>query len=689
MNRLPHTYDALLSRFGRLTEIQAQAIGPLLEERNCILVSATASGKTEAALAPLLERQFQRQPRASRSALRTLFVVPTRALTRDLARRLEQPLSKLALKLGVKTGDEPALKQGRPPDILLTTPESLDSLLANRPRLLKDVRAVILDELHLYTDTARGDQLRVLMNRLRRLRSYAFKRGDAEDASVQFCALSATIDAPLRTAARYFAEPALIESKGRRVIDEELLPLESLASLRNLFARLSARGWKKVLAFCRSRAECEELAHHFHGTLPFADRVFAHHANLAARVRHHAEQRFAMLDAALCFATSTLELGIDIGDVDLIVLIGPPDNVSSFLQRIGRGNRRTGRANVACFYRNEREHALFRVFLRQAESGQSLLSDSDTPFRPSVVVQQLFSYLKQTRDGEIEPAPAYELFHTPQGEPLLSARHYEQIIARLLDENYFAPARGAALKPGPKWQELYERRAIYTNLGEPDAIEIVDELTGRKLGYLERGLPLGATFLLGGQAQRAARRTGKRLFVSPTRAASTRFRGWAAARPLSPELARALAIEMGVPLTDNELLLLLAEEPRTEGREQSEPASAVLLHCGGLSYGLALGDLLETAFGVVVEGCDDLSLTLNAPLPTAQLNFTEAQIEACAQKRWRQFESWFAPGAWQKLLPPDVRAAHVVAAFQVAKFQRLFCQDRILTLHLTQREPAD
>ncbi|MEJ7615378.1 MAG: DEAD/DEAH box helicase [Pyrinomonadaceae bacterium] len=254
MNLLPHTWDALLARFGRLTDIQAKAIGPLLAGRNCMLVSATASGKTEAALAPLLERQLQKRFRAGRRAgLQTLFIVPTRALTRDLARRLEEPLAKLALTLGIKTSDEPALKPHRPPDVLLTTPESLDSLLANRPRLLKDVRAVIVDELHLYEDTARGDQLRVLLSRLRRLRRFAHERGDALDAGVQFCALSATIEQPAIVAARYFAEPVLLESPGQREIEAEMLAFDGPASLRELFARLASRGTRKVLAFVRAK----------------------------------------------------------------------------------------------------------------------------------------------------------------------------------------------------------------------------------------------------------------------------------------------------------------------------------------------------------------------------------------------------------------------------------------------------
>src|SRR5205823_6496752 len=102
------------------------------------------SGKTEAALAPLLELHKQHQQSAN--GLSILYLVPTRALSRDLARRLQEPLNKLAVRMQIKTGDESALKPQRPPELLLTTPESFDSLLAHHPRMLKDVRAVVIDE---------------------------------------------------------------------------------------------------------------------------------------------------------------------------------------------------------------------------------------------------------------------------------------------------------------------------------------------------------------------------------------------------------------------------------------------------------------------------------------------------------------------------------------------------------------
>lgn len=678
MERLQHTWDALLSLFGRFTDIQSKAIDPLLAGKNCILVSATASGKTEAALAPILERQLKTQIHWSRSAIHNLFIVPTRALTRDLARRLEQPLTKLALSLAIKTGDEPALKQNRPPDILLTTPESFDSLLANRPRMLRDVRAIILDEIHLYENTARGDQLRILLNRLRRLRKFAHKQGDAKDDMVQFCALSATIDNPLMVASHYFKNPVVIESKGQREIDAELLFFDGAASLRDLFFQLSARNVKKVLAFCQSRAECEDFAYRFRRGTPFGERVYAHHANLAARTRHAVEEKFATLDAALCFATSTLELGIDIGDVDLIVLIGAPDNIASFLQRIGRGNRRTRRTRVVCFYRNEREHALFRVFLKQALRGQNMLTNSNELFNPSVVVQQLFSYIKQTRTNEIEPNAAYELFATPQGEPLLSKEHYNQIIERLIAENYFAPSFGTLLKPSEKWEELYERREIYTNIGNDNqAIEIIDEITGRRIGFLENKIPKGSAFLFGGKPRQVKNFKGRKIFVATSDAEiKTKPRGFFSHRPLSPELVRELALELGVPIEEKKLPLIFINKDQSTN-ETDETNRAILFHSAGYAYGLVLGDLLEKNGDCVIEECDEFSLTLKSIKPITQLNFTETEITDCVQKRRRQFENWFSVGRWQYLLPSNVRAASTIAAFRVEKFNQMFEQVKL------------
>ncbi len=574
------------------------------------------------------------EPQSSDLGLIVVYIAPTRALTRDLARRLEQPLEKIAVPMRVKTGDEPALNRHRPPELLLTTPESLDSLLANSPRMLKDVRAVILDEIHLYDNTARGDQLRILLNRLRRIKRYALSRGDIRDDRVQFCALSATVDDAQSVASRYFVDPVIIKAGGRREIDAELIAMESIESLRLLFADLQRRTLKKVLAFCNRRADCEELAHVFRQGSVFGNRVFVHHASLDARLRRRAEKEFSISDAALCFATSTLELGIDIGDVDLIILIGPPENTSAFLQRIGRGNRRTARAAVACFYRNAMERAIFQAFIRAAESGD--IESNHYFFRPSVVVQQLCSYVKQTRLGEIDPDSAYELFASPQGTPLIARDLYDQIIEHLLAKGYFVPARGNSLRPGPKWKELNEQRAIYTNLTDANrnSFDIVDELTGRKLGEVDRGAVREQTFLFGGQTRQATGVKGNKLIVRPvenkTEAAAPRFRTpW---HPLTHKLARAIAAELGVPQAPSayEILMIVGkDDSQAEGHSataRGQAETSWIFHCAGDTYGVVLGDLLELSYKVKLKEYNGLYLMLEGRLPAGPLSFSVEQV---------------------------------------------------------------
>ncbi|MFN0118987.1 MAG: DEAD/DEAH box helicase [Blastocatellia bacterium] len=693
-DRLPHVWEAMFGRFGRFTEIQLRAIPPLLAGKNCVLTAATASGKTEAALAPLLERH--KQQGLPKNRLSILYIVPTRALTRDLARRLAQPLDKLALRMQIKTGDEPALTTNRPPALLLTTPESLDSMLANRPRMLMHVHAVVLDELHILDNTPRGDQLRILLNRLRRLKQYARQRGDIADETIQYCAMSATVDDPLQVAARYFNDAQWIHVPGQREIDAEFLRIEGPDTLRELFAGMKQRGQRKAIVFCNSRAECEEWAEQLRGDSPFGARLYVHHASLSADVRHAVETGFAQSEAAVCFATSTLELGIDIGDVDLVTLLGAPNDTAAFLQRIGRGGRRTSRTSVICGWRNDREHALFRVFLRQAISGHAEIPQAALPiphssyfFRPSVVAQQLFSYVRQTRLGEIEPDTAYQLFVTPRGEALLPRARFDAILDHLQTQKYFEPShsgRGHALRPGPAWSELYEQRAIYTNLSETarKPIPVLDEQTGRQIGVLTRIVTPGAVFLFAGRARQAVRFARGCLIVraldhGADRAATGLRAAW---RPMTPELARALGHEMGAPRAAiaSDMALLLETEPGDhdeddEGEDddhdddgQDGAGGAWLFHCAGEAWGFVLGELLSAQFGVRVVDDNELYLSIRGTLPLAPLEITAEQTEACLRRRWLRMESWYDQGRFQCLLPPEARCDSVIRAFQVERF---------------------
>jgi ATP-dependent Lhr-like helicase len=283
---LPRTWPPFFARYGNFTPAQLAAIPPLLDGHNVILCAATASGKTEAALAPLIERRLP--PDRAESRLTLLYLLPTRALIADIANRLAAPLERLRVRLAVKTHDFDTFAPRRPADLLLTTPESLDALLATRPKTLTRVRAVVIDELHVLDGEARGDHLRVLLNRLRQVRAFAAASGDAPDAQIQYVALSATIVEPAAVAARYFPVATVVVTPGGRDRQLELRPLDADApdELLATLGEFRARGWRKGLVFCNTRAEVEAYAAAVRTAgSPFWQQVYVHYSNLERQRR--------------------------------------------------------------------------------------------------------------------------------------------------------------------------------------------------------------------------------------------------------------------------------------------------------------------------------------------------------------------------------------------------------------------
>ncbi len=194
MAALGRAFHAFLGRFPRLTDLQAEALPVVHGGRDAVVVGPAASGKTEAALTPLCER-LASGPRGG--GVGVLYVVPTRALANDTEVRVRDGCEALGLRLVIRTGDRPAaLKPGDRADLLVTTPESLDSLLCRWPQGFCGVVAVVVDEAHLLDHTVRGDQMGVLVRRL--LRWYL------TGGRPQMVALSATIADPAGLGRRLF-----------------------------------------------------------------------------------------------------------------------------------------------------------------------------------------------------------------------------------------------------------------------------------------------------------------------------------------------------------------------------------------------------------------------------------------------------------------------------------------------------
>ncbi|MCA9980692.1 MAG: DEAD/DEAH box helicase, partial [Anaerolineales bacterium] len=259
--QIPHTWPLFFARHGRFTPVQEQAIPLILHGENSLVMAATASGKTEAVLAPLLERYWSRLQKPH-VGLCLLYICPTRALVRDLYERLQVSLANTQISLSMKTGDTGPVNTKKPPSVLLTTPESTDALLTRSPRLFTGLLAIVLDEIHLLDNTPRGDQLRCLLTRLESIRHYAYP----DSPRLQRVALSATVQDSAGVVARYLGDGRVVAVPGGRSLRVETRPLYDLDELVDALAK---RAQRKSLIFCNTRDEVEKVAAYLREQMPY------------------------------------------------------------------------------------------------------------------------------------------------------------------------------------------------------------------------------------------------------------------------------------------------------------------------------------------------------------------------------------------------------------------------------------
>jgi ATP-dependent Lhr-like helicase len=338
-----------------LRPLQEQAIDPILGGDHVLLIAPTASGKTEAAVFPMLSRML-----AERWAgLSVLYVCPLKALMNSLGIRLQRYAVLIGRRVEVWHGDVVGSQRARigrePPDLLLVTPESLEVMLVSRRlehrRFFANLRAVIIDELHAFAGDDRGWHLLAVLARIAHLAG----------RDIQRIGLSATIGNP-----QQLLDWLCADSKSpRRLINppspdaiEPDVQLDYVGSLPNAALVISRlhRGEKR-LVFCDSRARVEELA------VELRQRgvdTFVSHSSLSHEARRQAETAFAEATDCVIVATSTLELGIDVGDLDHVIQIDAPYTLTSFLQRLGWSGRRRGQRRN-CLFLTTSEEAVLRA----------------------------------------------------------------------------------------------------------------------------------------------------------------------------------------------------------------------------------------------------------------------------------------------------------------------------------------
>jgi len=652
-NSLPRTWGAFFGQHGNFTSAQIAAIPTVLEGKNVLLCAPTASGKTEAAIAPLIENYLP----ASRatSELTILYLLPTRALINDLWARLAAPFDALHISLTVRTHDFNNFNPQHPSDVLLTTPESLDALMCAHAKVLCGVRAVIIDELHIFEGSVRGDQLRTLLQRLRQIRTHAFKFGDTPNAAIQYVALSATLAQPDIVAAHYFQDLYVVHITGNRAtaIESVALEAELPTALLAYLSTFRQRGWRKALAFCNTRAEVEAYATAVRaGNSPFGESVFVHYSNLERKRRHEIEQQFAHAETAICFASSTLELGIDIGNIDVSLLIGPPGSAESFVQRIGRTNRRQPKAKAACFYRSPLERAMFEAL------PNTVMRTPSSSFHPSVVIQQIFSILKQSPTAALRLNPLCDLF-----KDFISPDDIRAILGELQAKQYLKSSRMDEWRADERLNRLIDMQtsehtplSIYSNIQTSTGqLKIRDQNTQLVVANVDRQWFQRDVLTLEGRPLNVTWYDGEALWVSSYRGtnAAGSIRYLSGRQILSYELAQQLAVQAGL---------------ETGAIPIIQCANGWLcFHWLGDIYGRVFRDLVSYTLSVEETKQPGLCLLIHEE-PRALPTWTEEQIKRYLRDNYRRYESMLSLGAYQHLLPTELRRRTVVEQFNVPHF---------------------
>ncbi|NLY42553.1 MAG: DEAD/DEAH box helicase [Clostridiaceae bacterium] len=492
--KLQRAWPVFFENYGRLTPVQRNAILPILNGEDVLICSATASGKTEAVCAPLVERYVD-----INGPWTILYVSPTRALVNDLYERLWTPLRRLNLSIIRRTGDH-ATKLNKIPHVLITTPESFDSILCRGKldasiygHILSRVQAIVLDEIHLLHGSPRGEQVKWLIERLKRLKRQAVKENWCKNIKIQIVGLSATVSNPKDVINIFMPEGRVISVSGQReiqIVHNEVIQIDK--ALKKYISSLDKP--EKILVFSKSRKRVDELSAKMKGLLTEFDyMVVAHHGSLSKKVREEAEEAIKSNQKIVAFATSTLEIGIDIGNIDLIVIDEPAPDVPALLQRIGRGNRRTNITKVLLCAENKADEVLQKAMIHAAINGWMCAKDNGPNF--SVAMQQIASYIFQSPKRARGRKVIEDLIKSCINTDLFG----EQIIDNM-KQNEELIEDESGIRLGEYWLNLASNGRIHSNIDSAYGYSVIDEISGDKIATgisfaQGQGLKTGGQFL--------------------------------------------------------------------------------------------------------------------------------------------------------------------------------------------------
>ena len=604
-------FDPLIQEWfagvGEPTEPQKLGWPEIRSGRDVVISAPTGSGKTLAAFLSCLD-DLVRQARTDDFPDETsvLYVSPLKALSNDIQKNLDRPLAEIRelaeskavelkpIRTALRTGDTKAYERQRmtkkPPHILVTTPESLFILLtAEKSRqMLKSVRTVIIDEIHAVADDKRGSHLAVSLARLEKLVA-----AEGIGRRPQRIGLSATVN-PLEEVAQFLSSQfdngrGRLVSVGHRrkmelaveVPNDELSAVAATETWAEIYNRVAEliKAHRTTLVFVNTRRLSERIAHQLQERLG-DDAVLPHHGSLSRQLRLTAEERLKEGQLKAVVATASLELGIDIGAVDLVCQIGSPRSIAVALQRVGRSGHWVGALPEGRFFPTTRDELVeCAALVRAIRKGElDRLEIPDTPL--DILAQQIVA---EVACDEYAEEGLLELIRSAYPYRNLSEKEFDEVVDVLSEGIATSRGRsGAYLHRDRVNRRLRARRgarlaAITSGGAIPDNAQyaVIAEPEGAKVGTIDEDFAIesavGDVFLLGTTSWRIRRIESGRVRVEDAQGASPSIPFWLGEAP-----GRTVELSREVSAVREDVLAAVEQSRAASANDEFEQARGIL-----------------------------------------------------------------------------------------------------------------
>ncbi len=616
------------------TPPQVEAIPLIAQGDNVLIIAPTGSGKTEAALLPLIDSMIQNK---DRQGISLIYITPLRALNRDLLKRLQTWSSKLSFSVEVRHGDTPTKDRRRmaikPPDLLITTPETLQAMLPGRRMRehLRHVRSVIVDEIHELAGDRRGAQLTVGLERLKEIRRDGFQRvglsatvGNPEEIA-QFLGGDQPVkivQIPLSKSTRYKVEYPSPGEEDRELARRLYTTPEAAARLTLVDDLVEAHD--STLIFVNSRVNAELLGSKFN----LMDRkIMVHHGSLPREERVRAEEAFKSGEIKGLVCTSTLELGIDIGSVDLVVQYMSPRQVSSLVQRVGRSGHTLTRTSHGVLVSVSTEDLLESVGVIDLAKEGRLENTNIHVGALDVLAHQIAGILMDS-EGSVELSQAKSIIRRAYPYRHLEDGSFDQVVEFMRKMGYLKKDDGTLYRTSRTRFYYFENLSMIPDERRYMVVDLTNQQNVGILGeeFMTTKARIGLNFIVKGRVWQIKQITDDgKVYVLPINDPTAAIPGWDG--QILP-VPRALATKVGTyrAIVERNIAQHTPKSTSVEKLSQLWPAD---------SYGLkrvleeieahkATGATVPTDQRVLIEGFDRY-IILHAHLGDV-VNFTLGEV---------------------------------------------------------------